>query len=200
MRGFKLRSQVAENKNNKPAPQMLVNSPVGKLNDKVTSKRSLNSEGKAETRFYRGNMEVSPDESNVLRNKEKQKATYKQQDYNRSRPNAVVQGLMDPTGISQWDEAKLGAKDLMSMAGSAIGMKSKEGYKWNTARAVGDVFDMVGAIPLFGKAKVASQGLKLAKSISKPIIGQLAKKVIAHSVPTVGVVGTNEYIKSKKKK
>ena len=196
----KLRSQVTKSKVNSPAPQRLVNTQAGKLTDKVTSKQSLNKDGKSETRFYRGNMEVSPAESNVLRNKEKQKATHKMQDYNRSRPNAIVQGLMDPTGISQWGEAKLAAKDLMSMAGSAIGLKSKEGYKWDTSRAVGDAFDIIGAAPLFGKAKVASEGLKLAKSVSKPIIGQLAKSVAKHSAPTLGVVGTNEYIKSKSKK
>lgn len=197
---FKLRSQVTESKTSSPAPQRLVNTPVGKLTDKVTSKQSLNSEGKSETRFYRGNMEVSPDESNVLRNKEKQKATHKMQDYNRSRPNAAVQALMDPTGVSQWGEAKLAAKDLMSMAGSAIGLKSKEGYKWDTSRAVGDAFDIVGAIPLVGKAKAASEGLKLAKSVSKPVVGKIAKSLVKHAAPTVGVIATDKYNKSKNKK
>jgi len=196
---FKLKSQSpikqVKDKPKQPSPSY----PSGKITDKVTTKQSLNKEGNSETKYYRGNFEIGPKESNILRNKDKQKANQKRQDYNRARPNSTVQALMDPTGVSQWGEAKLAAKDLVSMTGSALGFKNKEGYDWNSSRALGDIADIAGTIPLIGKAKVATQGLKLAKSISKPIIGAVSKKLLAHSVPTVGVIGTNEYNKSKKK-
>lgn len=181
--GFQLRSQ----------------SPWQDITKKVTSKQSLNKEGKSETHYYRGNTEVSPDETNILKNKDSQKATQKRQDYERNQPNAGVQSLLDPTGISQWGEAKRGFVDLAKMTGSAVGVKSQKGYEWNSSRAIGDAFDIAGAIPLVGKAKAASQGLKLAKSISKPLVSKLTKNLVAHTVPTAGVAATNEYNKSNKK-
>ena len=196
---FKLKSQSpikqVKDKNKQPS----LSYPSGKINDKVTTKQSLNKEGDSETKYYRGDFEVGADESNILRNKDKQKANQKRQDYNRDQPNSTVKSLIDPTGVSQWGEAKLAAKDLVSMTGSALGFKSKKGYDWDNSRALGDVSDIVGAIPLIGKAKAASQGLKLVKSVSRPIIGKMTKKLLAHSAPTAGIVGTNEYNKSKKK-
>ena len=181
--GFNLRSQT----------------PSQDITKKVTSREYLNKDGKSETRYYRGNVELSPDQSTKLRNKDQQKYTQNRQDYERNQPNSTVQSLMDPTGVSQWGEAKRGFVDLARMAGSAIGVKSQKGYDWNSSRAIGDAFDIVGAIPLVGKAKVASQGLKLAKSISKPLVSKLTKKLVAHITPTTGVAATNEYNKSNKK-
>ena len=173
---------------------------IPKKGEKITSRQSLNSKGEGETHYYRGNKEVSAEESNILSNKDLQKNTHKRQDYNRSRPNATTQALMDPTGISQWGEAKLGAQDLTKMAKGALGFKSAEGYKWNTSRAIGDAFDIIGAVPFVGKVKAAQSGLKLAKSVAKPIVGAVTKKVAAHVLPTAGVVATNEYIQKNKKK
>ena len=181
--GFNLRSQA----------------PLQDVTKKVTSRQALNKEGKSETRYYRGNVEVSPDESTVLKNKAQQKSTQNRQDYERNQPNSTTQSLMDPTGISQWGEAKRGFVDLARMTGSAIGIKSQKGYDWNSSRAMGDAFDIAGVIPLVGKAKVASQGLKLAKSISKPLVSKLTKNLVAHAAPTAGVVAANEYNKSNKK-
>jgi hypothetical protein len=177
--GFNLRSQT----------------PSQDITKKVTSREYLNKDGKSETRYYRGNVELSPDQSTKLRNKDQQKYTQNRQDYERNQPNSTVQSLMDPTGVSQWGEAKRAFVDLRKMTGSAIGVKSQKGYDWNTNRAVGDAFDIVGAIPLVGKAKV---GLKLAKSTIKPVI-KIAKKLILHAIPTAGVAASNEYNKSKKK-
>lgn len=169
------------------------------ITKKVTSRQTLDKEGKSETRYYRGNSEVSPDETNILNNKEKQKNTQNRQDYERNQPNSSVQSLFDLTGISQYGEAKRAFVDLAKMTGSAIGVKSQKGYDWNSSRAVGDAFDIIGAIPAVGKAKVASEGLKLAKSVSKPIMSKLTKSLITHAIPTVGVAATNEYNKSNKK-
>lgn len=169
------------------------------ITEKAKPRQSLNKDGESETRYYRGNTEVSVDEASILNNKAKQKATQKRQDDERNEPNSGVQSLMDPTGISQWGEAKRAFVDLAKMTGSAVGIKSQKGYDWNTNRAVGDAFDIAGAIPLVGKAKAASQGLKLAKSVSKPIISKLTKKLVSHAIPTVGAVASNEYNKSKKK-
>lgn len=185
--GFNLRSQTPFDKK-QPS-----------ITDKVISKQSLNQNGESETRYYRGGLEVSAGESNVLKNKEKQKATQKRQDYERSQPNEAVQSLMDPTGISQWGQAKRGLVDLAKMTGSAIGMESQKGYDWDTSRAIGDAFDIAGAIPLIGKAKAAQQGFKLVKSVAKPVAGKVVKKIVAHATPTVGTAATHEYNKSKKK-
>jgi len=197
---FRLRSQspIRQSSNNKGS--LLVNYPEGKITDKVTSRQSLNSEGKSETRYYRGDYEVSAEESNILKNKDKQKATQSRQDYNRNRPNATSQSLMDPTGISQWDEAKLAANDLSSMVQSAIGIKSKKGYNWDSSRAVGDAFDILGAIPFYGKFAASKQGLKLVKSAAPRVLENISKKAISHLIPTAGTAATNEYIKSNKKK
>lgn len=181
--GFNLRSQT----------------PSQDITKKVTSRQTLNKDGKSETRYYRGDVEVSPDESMTLKNKAQQKSTQNRQDYERNQPNSTVQSLMDPTGVSQWGEAKRGFVDLARMTGSAMGIKSQKGYDWNSSRAIGDAFDIAGAIPLVGKVKAVSQGLKLAKSISKPLVSKLTKNLVAHTVPTAGVAVTNEYNKSNKK-
>ena len=173
--------------------------PTQDITKKVTSKQALNKEGESETRYYRGNVEVSPDESTMLKNKTQQKSAQNRQDHDRNQPNSTVQSLMDPTGISQWGEAKRAAVDLTRMAGSAIGLKSQKGYDWDSSRAMGDAFDIAGAIPLIGKAKAVNQGLKLAKNVSTPIISKLAKNLVAHAAPTAGVAATNEYNKSRKK-
>jgi len=169
------------------------------ITEKAKSKQYLNKEGKAETKYYRGGLEVSPDETNFLKNREKQKATHKRQDNERNEPNATVQSLMDPTGISQWGGAKRAAVDLAKMTGSAMGLKSQRGYDWNSSRAIGDAFDMAGAIPLIGKYKAVKEGMKMVKS-SRPFVSKLAKKLIAHAIPTTGVAATNQYNKSKESK
>jgi hypothetical protein len=197
---FKLRSQSPIKQSSNTNKPLLVNYPTGKFTDKVTSEQSLNREGKAETHYYRGGHEVSAEESNILKNKDKQKATQNRQDYNRNRPNATVQSLMDPTGVSQWDEAKLAYNDLSSMAQSAVGIKSKKGYDWDFSRAIGDVFDMVGAVPIYGKFAAGKEGFKLAKSVAPRVLGNVSKKVISHLIPTAGTAATNEYIKGNKKK
>ena len=196
---FKLRSQSpikqVKDKNKQPS----LSYPSGKINDKVTTKQSLNKEGDSETKYYRGNFEIGAEESNILRNKDKQKANQKRQDYNRDQPNSTVKSLIDPTGVSQWGEAKLATKDLVSMTGSVLGFKSKKGYDWDNSRALGDVSDIVGAIPLIGKAKAVNEGMKMVKISTKSVIKAIGKKMLSHSIPTAGIIGTNEYNKSKKK-
>jgi len=181
---FKLRSQSPLNQD---------------ITEKAKPRQSLNKDGESETRYYRGNTEVSVDEASMLNNKAKQKATQKRQDDERNKPNSTEQSLIDPTGISQWGQAKRGLVDLAKMTGSAVGIKSQKGYDWNTSRAIGDAFDIAGAIPLVGKAKVAQQGLKLVKNVAKPVISKTVKKIAAHAIPAVGTAATHEYNKSKKK-
>ena len=112
---FTLRKQSPLRQVKNPAKFPNFNYPSGKFNDKITSKQSLNSKGESETKYYRGDYEVSPKESNTLRNKDMQKATHKRQDYNRAQPNATTQSLYDISGVSQWGEAKLAAKELLKM-------------------------------------------------------------------------------------
>jgi hypothetical protein len=172
---------------------------IPKKGEKITSQQGLNSKGESETRYYRGNKEVSSEESNILRNKDAQKATHKRQDYNRAQPHATTKALMDVTGVSQWDEAGVAARDLKQMTKSALGFKSAEGYKWNTDRAIADAFDIVGAVPVYGRIKAAQSGLKLAKSAIKPA-ATIAKKIAGHAAVTLTGAAANANIEKNKKK
>jgi hypothetical protein len=85
----------------------------------------------------------------------------KQQDYNRN--NKSIASVLDITGASNYKDANLAERDLR-------GMISNPKVKWDTSRALGDVIDMVSAIPIVGRVSTGFQLAKKAPSlISKAI-------------------------------
>ena len=122
-----------------------------------------------------------------LMNAEKNKNLKSRQKINRENKNPY--GVLDITGISNWEDAYLAGKDLSSMM-------FDKGVKFDKTAAFEDGLDIFSAVPLL-TSKIKT-GAKVYESASKQLTKQLLKKAPANISTNAGLDTTIETISRKK--
>jgi len=187
---FKLRSGSPVLQEKKPSANAnaLKEFQDKKFGNNTYAQPMLGSNGKTEYNIMSGKTNITNTEKGKsFANAEKAKARQAQQDYNRSTKNPL--NVLDLTGVSNWGDAELGAKNLMSMA-------TDRGVKWDNKRATQDAMDIVSAVPVIGKAKA---GFDLAKS-GASASAKIANKALSNMTGNAIMDVTNKNMTDKNKK
>jgi peptidoglycan hydrolase-like protein with peptidoglycan-binding domain len=123
-------------------------------------------------------------EGKNLLNQEKNSNLKKRQNSNRSSKNPM--GLLDLTGISNWEDAKLAIQDLYQMS-------NQEGVSFDSKAGTKDVLDILSAVPFIGKA---ATGMKQTTSVMNQLAPQITKSIFKSGA----IDGINEVIPMEKKR
>ena len=185
---FKLRSSSPVLQEKKPSANALKEYQEKRFGSNTYTQPMLGNSGKTEYNIMSGKTNITNTEKGKsFANAEKAKARQAQQDYNRSTKNPL--NVLDLTGISNWGDAELGVKNLISMA-------TDSGVKWDNKKAAQDAMDIASSVPVIGKAKA---GFELAKS-GVSAAAKVANKALNNMVGNAVIDVTNKSMTDKNKK
>jgi len=155
---FKLRSQSPVKQAKKPKTLQEYNKERFGSNtgsNTVQSQPMLSPSGKTEYKLTKNNKDITKTkEGKQYASSQKQKNMEDLQDRaTKSKPNIF---MADPTGVSSWGDAKRAMQHMDMMA---------ESGNWKKDRLAKDALDILGAVPVLGKATTVLKG---ANVIAKP--------------------------------